>query len=123
MPDQDTYEGTVLEAHVDALAACTVAWGFPSDVYVRQAAIVNCAAINIDYIAVLASVIENTIPEATPIDAAMTTARWRVVDHIANCIHALREQGATPREGVLSNGEPCNARGTRMEDDDESEYV
>jgi hypothetical protein len=123
MPEPDVYEGTVLEAHVHALAACVVAWGFPGDTYVRAAAITNCGTIGIDYIAVLAGVIENTIPETTPIDAAMTTARWSVVDHIANCIHALRNQGASPREHVLASGEPCNARGTRLNDDEGDTYA
>lgn len=118
MPETDTYEGTVLEAHIHALAACSVAFAYPSDVYVRQAAVVNCAAININYIAVLAGVIEHQIPDTTPLDAAMTTARWSVVDHIANCIHALRANGATPREGVLASGAPCTAGGTRLEGED-----
>lgn len=111
MADAPYLEPTPLELAAHAMCAAVLAYTYPSDVEARSGAIAACAAVGFDYIAVLEGVITQMIPDTVPIEDAMTTARWRVVDHIATVMNKMRDAGARPRTHVSHDGQPTDDLG------------
>lgn len=95
---------TDLERHTDAYVACLCAWIYPSDVEARKVALQAAAICGIDYLEVVARIMEST-------SASADTARLNVAGYFGRCVSELVAKGEAPRPGVAMSGYRTDALG------------
>ncbi len=96
---------TPLERQVDATLAAMAAWCYPSDLAVREACIIGCRMVGVDYVEHLAGLL--TQHQNLTADGA----RWATAMALMQGVVGLRTSGAAPRMGVCATGEPADDLG------------
>ncbi len=101
----DTPTATPLELAADAAAYALLAFAYPSDIQVREAAMRTCQLVGIDYVEAVASTMDLHPQVST------AGARRHLAMHLIDGVNALASKGAEPRPGILASGKPADALG------------
>ncbi len=103
MPDTPT--GTALELAADAAAFALLSFAYPSDVYIREAALRCGKLVGIDYVDAVGSIMDHN-----PAVSAHAARRFLAMQLIDN-MNLLASKGAEPRPGILASGKRADALG------------
>ncbi len=103
---------TPLELAADAAAYALLAFTYPSDIQVREAAMRCCQLVGVDYVEAVASTMDLHPQVST------AGARRHLAMRLIDGVNALASKGAEPRPGILASGRRADALGRDPRDSD-----